>query len=72
MGVRVIEVPMRLVGIDGRTVEMTEYTPWPERCGIWEADERIHCDGATYIYAGCEGEVYVYHEVREAPQPALV
>lgn len=63
---RVICVPMRLIGIDGNCVEMTEYTPWPERAGLWEADEHIDHDGTRYRYAGCDKDVYVYREVRRA------
>lgn len=63
---RVMCVPIRLIGLDGECVEMTEYAPWPERAGLWEADQHIDHDGARYRYVGCEGEVYVYRQVRAA------
>ena len=70
MVMRVLEVPMRLIALDGRCLEMTEYAPWPERCGMWEAERQLEFDGARYVYAGCEGCVYVYREVRPASRTA--
>ena len=61
---RVICVPIRLIGLDGDCVEITEFAPWPERAGPWEAKEHIDHDGARYRYAGCDKEVYVYRELR--------
>lgn len=61
---RVLTVEMRLIGLDGQTVEMTEFAPWPERGGLWEAERHIDHDGARYEYAGCENEVYIYKQVR--------
>jgi len=66
---RILTVQMRLVGRDGSAIDMTEFTPWPERGGLWEADEHIDHDGCRYRYAGCDREVYVYREVRRAPMP---
>jgi hypothetical protein len=63
---RILTVDMHLIGLDGRTVEMTEYTPWPERGGLWEADRHIDHDGARYEYVGCENGVYRYQEVRRS------
>jgi hypothetical protein len=67
---RVISVHMRLVGIDGSEIDMTEYAPWPERAGMWEADEHIDHDGCRYQYAGCDKDVYVYKEVRRPARRA--
>ncbi len=61
---RILTVEIRLIGIDGRSVEMTEFAPWPERGGLWEAEEHIDHDGSRYRYAGCEHDVYLYKEVR--------
>ena len=61
---RVICVPIRLIGLDGDCVEITEFAPWPERAGLWEAEEHIDHDGARYRYAGCDQAVYVYREQR--------
>ncbi len=64
MTLRVVTVEMRLVGVDGDVVEMTEFAPWPERCGMWEAERYLEHDGARYEYAGCENHIYIYRELR--------
>ncbi len=61
---RILSVDIKLIGLDGRCVEMTEFAPWLERGGLWEADEHIDHDGSRYQYAGCERDVYLYKEVR--------
>ncbi|MBA3848049.1 MAG: hypothetical protein H0X45_15580 [Planctomycetes bacterium] len=64
MTLRVLTVEMRLIGVDGDVVEMTEFAPWPERCGMWEAERYLENDGRRYEYAGCENLVYLYRELR--------
>ncbi len=64
---RVLCVSMRLIPLAGESVEMTEYAPWPERSGMWEADEYLDHDGARYRYVGCDKDVYVYRELRRTP-----
>lgn len=67
---RIVSVRMRLLGDDGRSVEMTEWAPWPERAGLWEAEEHIDHDGECYRYVGCEDDVYLYRQVRRCERRA--
>ncbi len=63
---RVIAIDMHLIAHDGHEVDVTEYTPWSDRAGLWEADKRIEHDGSLYAYVGCDHGMYQYREVGDS------